>query len=297
MNIQKCTNGHFYDTDKYSGCPHCNPRTPLTNSGAVGGGQTAKNPKDDKTVGWYDYDFVESEPKNKQNESGAWSPFAEIPEFPIKDENKIKPERKINQDESTQSVFGMIEEHHDKEPNRKPAVEEYTDIFSHSDPFAAKEDMKYCDLKSNIESVTKNAGDKTIGVFALKNNNMYDKPESTVPQNASIDPVAGWLVCVKGIHLGGSFAVYGRKNSVGRRDTNNIVIPLDTSISRDNHAYVTYYNNQFYLEPGQSNIELNGELLLTPQKLKIYDVIGLGNAKFVFIPLCGDNFDWKDYIN
>ncbi|MGF0032108.1 FHA domain-containing protein [Bariatricus sp. SGI.154] len=23
MNLQKCNNGHFYDTDKYSQCPHC----------------------------------------------------------------------------------------------------------------------------------------------------------------------------------------------------------------------------------------------------------------------------------
>lgn len=25
MNLKRCNNGHFYDADKYTGCPHCNP--------------------------------------------------------------------------------------------------------------------------------------------------------------------------------------------------------------------------------------------------------------------------------
>ena len=25
MNLKRCNNGHFYDADKFTSCPHCNP--------------------------------------------------------------------------------------------------------------------------------------------------------------------------------------------------------------------------------------------------------------------------------
>lgn len=27
MNLKRCADGHFYDADKYTSCPHCNPTT------------------------------------------------------------------------------------------------------------------------------------------------------------------------------------------------------------------------------------------------------------------------------
>jgi hypothetical protein len=31
-----------------------------------------------------------------------------------------------------------------------------------------------------------------------------------------------------------------------------------------------------------------------PSVLEAYDVIELGESRFVFVPLCNDRFDWKD---
>ena len=39
MNLTRCNQGHFYDADKYSSCPHCNNQAPATggpNSPTVG---------------------------------------------------------------------------------------------------------------------------------------------------------------------------------------------------------------------------------------------------------------------
>ncbi|MCI8659330.1 MAG: FHA domain-containing protein [Lachnospiraceae bacterium] len=32
MNLMKCSNGHFYDGDKYASCPHCGSQAPSTDS-------------------------------------------------------------------------------------------------------------------------------------------------------------------------------------------------------------------------------------------------------------------------
>jgi len=39
---------------------------------------------------------------------------------------------------------------------------------------------------------------------------------------------------------------------------------------------------------------LNEEAVYIPTELKPYDVIELGKSRFLFVPLCGENFEWDD---
>ncbi len=56
MNLVKCSNGHFYDADKYASCPHCGgggeTSAPTFSAGAYEAGSTAAyDGADDATVG------------------------------------------------------------------------------------------------------------------------------------------------------------------------------------------------------------------------------------------------------
>ena len=36
------------------------------------------------------------------------------------------------------------------------------------------------------------------------------------------------------------------------------------------------------------------EAVYVPQELSAYDTIEMGKSKFIFIPLCGENFEWSE---
>ena len=69
------------------------------------------------------------------------------------------------------------------------------------------------------------------------------------------------------------------------------------AFARENHARLAYdpRHNSYQLIPGDStnNIYLNDIPVYAPAVLAAYDVVELGQSKFVFLPLCGDRFQWE----
>lgn len=116
----------------------------------------------------------------------------------------------------------------------------------------------------------------------------------------SQEPVCGWLVCVEGKYIGGCFQVYAGKNSIGRGKNNRIILAEDDHISREHHALIIYEpkKRNFYIQPGDSSglTYLNDEYIMEPKQLKNRDRIEIGQCKFLFIPLCGEDFSWEEYL-
>lgn len=85
-------------------------------------------------------------------------------------------------------------------------------------------------------------------------------------------------------------------NYIGRAANMQIYIEGDQTISRERHAVIAYDNKGkvFFFGPmeGQSTVYINDALVINKEILKPYDIITIGNTKFVFVPLCGDNFTW-----
>jgi hypothetical protein len=54
--------------------------------------------------------------------------------------------------------------------------------------------------------------------------------------------------------------------------------------------------SQFYLVPGDARglAYVNEAPLLTPQLLRAYDRITVGRTKLLFLPFCGEKFQWKE---
>lgn len=124
---------------------------------------------------------------------------------------------------------------------------------------------------------------RTVGVFKRK---------------LGFEPVVGWLVCIQGQEKGRSFNLFGRINSIGRSEENDVVLSWEHTVSQKNHVRLAYdaRHNNFQLIPGEgTNVTyLNDEPLYTPQRLAAYDTVEMGDTKLLFVPLCGERFRWPD---
>lgn len=110
------------------------------------------------------------------------------------------------------------------------------------------------------------------------------------------EPVVGWLVCSEGGDRGRDFRLHSEKNYIGRSEKMDICLRSDQAVSRENHAIVSYNpkNGVFKVHPGEGRgmVYLNGDDVDTPRELTPYDIIELGETKLVFVPFCGDKFQW-----
>jgi len=111
-----------------------------------------------------------------------------------------------------------------------------------------------------------------------------------------IDPVVGWLVCIKGPNKGRDYRLRSDRNQIGRAPNMEVCIEGDATVSRENHCQIAYSRRSkvFKLVPGTGKtlVYLNGEDLFASEQLQPFDVIDLGQSTFLFVPLCGDQFDW-----
>ncbi len=135
----------------------------------------------------------------------------------------------------------------------------------------------------SVGTTTANPGDegKTIGIMQSRK---------------GIDPVVGWVVCIEGPSKGQDYRIKSERNFVGRDSSMDISISGDMGISRENHAVISYNpkNNGFRLFPGDGHgiVYLNDEEVYSPVELKKGDIIEMGETKLMFIPICGEDFQW-----
>ncbi len=127
------------------------------------------------------------------------------------------------------------------------------------------------------------------------------KTEYIRGENIQADPVAAWVVVVKGPGRGGFRPVFVGMNSVGRDGSQRVPLNFgDDAISREEHAFITYDDEQrvFYLQHGgKSNlVRLGDQPVLMPTELKAHDLIRIGKTTLRFFPCCGPDFSWSDEV-
>ncbi len=122
---------------------------------------------------------------------------------------------------------------------------------------------------------------RTVGIFRKK---------------IGMEPVVGWLVCTDGPDKGRDYRIISQRNFIGRSEKMDIAISGDDTISREGHAIISYNpkKNSFTIYPGESRgiVYLNDDEVVSAIELKSYDVIELGQTKLMFIPFCGEKFQW-----
>lgn len=123
-----------------------------------------------------------------------------------------------------------------------------------------------------------------------------DKTIGIMQKHKGIDPVVGWVVCIDGPSKGKDYRIKSERNFIGRDQKMDIALVEDNSVSRENHAIISYNpkNGAFRILPGESHglVYLNEEEVFSPMEIKLNDVIEIGETKLMFVPFCGGGFSW-----
>ena len=121
---------------------------------------------------------------------------------------------------------------------------------------------------------------------------------AVIKQSIGIDPVVGWLVSISGSEKGRDYRIHADNNFIGRSEKMDICIRGDETISRENHAIISYdtVDKIFYFSPGdgRSIIRYNGKALFQTTQLKSHDHIIIGKTELVFVPFCTEEFSWLE---
>lgn len=311
MRVIKCRNGHFFDVDTYATCPHCG-------EAAMTAGDVTPPAKEEKKSIWG---------RRKTKHSDVQTAVNITPVAPVNDEKGDLPtevmEPNIQQVNSTpplkknptldfwqtsahsQSEFAEKEENKEtvtEEENNKAVLETsliQEEIKEEKNEVKAEE-PKMAEATSSLLEAVKNASARDEGKTMSYFSSATGATPAAVQQKNPTELVVGWLVCISGCRFGEDFNIYVGKNSIGRGEENRIIISDDKSISRSKHATIVYEpkKRNFYLQPGDSSglTYLNDDYITESHKLTKNDIIELGDSRFMFIPLCGEEFSWEEYM-
>ena len=304
--------GHFIDGDLYDKCPVCGYERKNI---SYNSDDDSKSKKQGGFMGMFS-----KKKKDTEKEPKSWLHSAEIPKSQkVNEEPVYTPTVELDPRELFESTEDLaLLEDNKYMADSDDITEKIFDADIQDDDYfdaldAVPADDKYVEI-ANVEPVVKNEPVEADGGLAAaikkasansegKTMSYFDsaKKPAGKEEHRHIDPVAGWLVCVAGAHMGESFNISAGMNSIGRSDSNRIVLDMDNSVSRDKHAFVTYEprKRRFFVKPGDSSglTYVNDEYITESIEIKAMDVIELGNSKFILIPLCGENFTWEDYIS
>lgn len=270
MNKVKCTNGHFYDAEKFLNCPICGAEAAAMvnkeQNGSSNNGSTSEKVDGLKPTAplFYKRDTGDGEANNKK----VTPPIIDElpPTEPIYPED-IFPEKYIT-------------------PDNKKAVPGFSN-GEEEKPASPRQEPDHSSLKAAVDKTAS----KHISPLP-KTTSYYDMDEA--------EPPVGWIVCVKGPYQGKAFECVAGNNRIGRNLDLEICLTEDPKISRLSHAILTFEpkQGQFYLQAGavRELTYLNDNALFGREELKPYDKISIGNSEFVFLPICGERFTWDEYI-
>lgn len=187
--------------------------------------------------------------------------------------------------------------------------------FYDKDKYDKCPQCQFWDPEGSNETVVLPAGQEMtvpINIYSPGSGNSFGPSEGTVgmysgrrsktaeSMDIPVEPVVGWLVSVKGKSFGASFPLHSGRNFIGRDRSNDVCLPGDTSISRQCHAIFVYdpKGKSFIIMPGTSRelFYLNDKVVLGVEEIKMYDRISIGHTDLIFVPLCGEEFSWEDYM-
>lgn len=110
-------------------------------------------------------------------------------------------------------------------------------------------------------------------------------------------PVVGWLVCIEGPAKGRDYRIHSQYNYIGRAQHMDICISGDSCISAEKAAVLAYDDQEkfFSFGPGMGHnvVRVNGKMLMNAVVLNEFDELTIGKTKLLFVPLCGERFNWN----
>lgn len=127
-----------------------------------------------------------------------------------------------------------------------------------------------------------------------------EKPllESVFTPAPELDRLGGWLVCIQGSEQGIDFRIRNGYNYIGITAGMGVRVSTRERIGTERCAVLCFDDaaGQFLLGPcgGNKLVCLNGQVIFDTVALQPRDVISIGTAKLLFVPLCGGDFRWQN---
>lgn len=303
MKPIKCENCEkFYDGDKYEICPHCK-------------GEPVGKVKKNITV--KPYPITESKSKQEETEQHTEKKEHTKKEHGIKERLKWVSKKKDALDENQKIIISddIGEETATKESTEKidtteqipnngrnnTSLREYPEDKTDDVSESSKETERAEPKKEEIASEKAEKEQSVSLAEAIKQTESTSNDKTVAFYNFSndVEPVVGWIVCVEGEYKGESFSLKSGRNNIGRSLSMDIALAKEKSVSREKHAAIVFepHQKKFFIQGGESSglTYVNDELVMMFRELCDYDMITLGESKFVFIHFVGDKFSWEDY--
>lgn len=279
MNLSRCENGHFFDKEKYTTCPHCAGGASADNSLTTVFTEDIK-PAGARMIPTPDLAPVSAPPvtpalsalPTEGTVPVDFTPEDTLPTAPLSATQYTMPVSDINSfDMPTVPLMGGA------------------DFIEPTDTVPVDDDDDY--TVAYFDDVFQNAAPASAPSSSSPSSPASQHKETTVSS-----PCVGWLIAIGGVHIGQDFRLKVGKNFVGRDEKMDVAMTGDKSVSRNRHAIVVYEPKQhlYLIQPGESSalVYCNDEVVLSPVKLKPYDIITVGEVNLLFLPLCGEQFDW-----
>lgn len=297
MKPIKCENCEkFYDGDKYEICPHCK-------------GEPIGKTKKDVTV--KPHPITESQHNREEPEQHTEKKEHTKKENHIKDKFKWGIKKKGELDEKPEIIISDdIDEKADDNEKAQEAdgFEKSTSIMketsenNNDNAFGESEEAEKSELTHRQKSEEKSKEGQSVSlaeVIKQTESTSNDKTVAFYNFSNDVEPVVGWIVCVKGEYMGEGFPLKSGRNNIGRSLSMDIALAKEKSVSREKHAAIVFepHQKKFFIQGGESSglTYVNDELVMMFRELSDYDVITLGESKFIFIHFVGDRFSWEDY--
>lgn len=294
MNLSRCENGHFYDKEKYSSCPHCaggaaadqSLTTIYTEQAGGSGGSPAQG----------SFGQAAPSPVSPVQMSPTPAPVQPASSTPLP----------LTPNASTEGTVPVDFTPEDSFPTAPLKASQLT---------VGADNLNFLDTPTEKLSKEDEIIPGTMTVPAFEDNDhtvaFYDEvfahaaPVQEHPYAGSMvpavsSPCVGWLIAIGGVHIGQDFRLKVGKNFIGRDESMDIAMTGDKSVSRNRHAIVIYEPKQhlYLIQPGESSalVYCNDKVVLSPVQLKPYDIITIGEINLLFLPLCGDKFSWSELL-
>ena len=328
MKVLTCENGHYFDTDKYPQCPHCGaavgsgtkPKS-MTMNYAGSNSDNSEKPKKEKMKL---FGKKKSESVSKSYESVSQTSHYTESDTSIDLERNVSQSVSSLQSNPGESRTVLLEpvvpqESVMQRPNASATVvgnnstqESFTisimenaneqnivgeSQFNDNEPISRRIETPI--INQQISQPVVQKMNQPTGQAINQIHRPGDDVRTVAFFDGDVEPVTGWLVCVEGESYGESFNIKSGRNLIGRGSNMDIALVGEISVSREKQAILIFepMKQQFIIQPGEGSslTYVNDELLLSHVQLKPYDKIRMGNALFVFVPFCGDSFNWNDY--
>jgi hypothetical protein len=150
----------------------------------------------------------------------------------------------------------------------------------------------FYDATSSMECPLCNSSDP-IEVTVQRQQNEENHPVCPLPPELLV----GWLV---DIASGQSYHLRGERSFVGSSDTMDVRLQGDETVLANHHASVTYDSKRLRYTltagPDSGAIRLNDQSMAprSIRELAGHDILEIGRTRLVFLPLCGEKFQWKE---